>query len=106
MSNEADILVVGNSGERMTVEIRRTFRHWQVYTLDAPGSLYGRRFRRAYYTDGAEEHKNFERIITFLQGQGEVRHFSTYVPEIDALAHQDAGLLRQIRRSRYPQDWV
>lgn len=102
MSNEADILIVGDPSERFALDIRQKFRHWQVYTLTNPGSVYGRRFRRAYYTDGAESSKNFERVIEFLRANGEVRHLSTYVPETDAQALQDEALLRDIRRSRYP----
>lgn len=104
MSNETDILVVGNSGERFTFEIRTKFRHWQVYSLDAPGALYGRKFRRAYYTDGAEVHKNWDRMAEFLRAQGEVRHLDNYDGGIglDVQAFDDERLLREIRRSRHP----
>jgi hypothetical protein len=102
MSNETDILIVGNSGERFAFDIRTKFRHWQVYTLDSPGALYGRRFRRAYFTNGAVGHKNWLRMYEFLSAQGEVRHILDYEePVVDAQAWDDAVLLREIRRSRY-----
>lgn len=101
MSNEMDVLIVGQSTERFTVEIRRAFRHWQVYSLNNPGALYGRRFRRAYFTEGAQAHHNWERMSEFLSAQGEVRSFESFEPEIDPQEYQDADLLRQIKRSRY-----
>jgi hypothetical protein len=102
MSNETDILIVGSASERFAFEIRTKFRHWQVYTLDVPGSLYGRRFRRAYYTDGAEAHKNWDRMLDVLRSLGEVRHLDTWGPDaVDFQAWEDVKLLREIRQSRY-----
>lgn len=99
-----DILVVGDPAERYAVEIRKAFRYWQVYSLTAPGALWARRFRRAYYTDGAETHANFERMVEVLRSKGEVRHLSTYAPDapVDYQTWEDAKLLREIRRSRFP----
>jgi hypothetical protein len=112
MSNETDILIVGHSQERFTTEIRQAFRHWQVYSADAPFALHGRKFRNAYYTEGLLAHPRGQ--ATFLTAQlaagtcgGQVLPFSQYEePTVDTEAFEDAVLVSQLRRSRYAQDWV
>lgn len=112
MSPETDILIVGRSQERFTTEIRLAFRHWQVYTADAPFALHGRKFRRAYYTEGLLAHPRGQSVYLIASMQagtcgGELLPFSEYTePAIDAQAFEDAVLVSDLRRSRHAQDWV
>lgn len=112
MSPETDILIVGDSAERFQVEIRRAFRHWQVYTCEVPGALIGRKFRRAYYTDAAGLHRHFPGVLEILKKNNEyvasVLPFATYEEptSIDPQDFEDAVLASELRRARYAQDWV
>ena len=103
MSNELDILIVGDNDERFTVEIRTAFRHWQVYSARAPHALYGRQFRRAYYTGGATTVSGSASLLDALRAHGDVLPFSDYEPGslIDAQAWEDEAMLREIRRALY-----
>lgn len=103
MSNEIDILIVGDNSERFSTEIMTSFRHWQVYSVRSPHALRGRTFRRAYFTEGATQVKGSVALLDELTAHGEVLPFSEYKPEvIDARAWEDVKMLREIRRGRYP----
>jgi hypothetical protein len=107
MSNELDILIVGYGNERFSTDIRRAFRHWQVYSCASPHALYGRRFRRAYFTEGAMQHPAWNRVHATLNAaaiklRGEVLPFETFAPEYDVQTFEDAMALRDLRRSRHP----
>lgn len=106
MSNELDILVVGYNDERFTTEIRQAFRHWQVYSCGAPHALYGRRFRRAYFTDGVLLHQHGRGILTFLRGVNgadAVAHLDYYSPDYTAFTEQQSEDLRVLRRARHSE---
>ena len=108
MSSELDILIVGHNEERFSTDIRQAFRHWQVYSVAAPHALMGRRFRRAYVTEGAYDHHRWSRVGAELdrylkfRPESEVLPFSDYRPEYSAITVGEADDLRQIRRSRHP----
>ncbi len=107
MSHETDILIVGYSQERFTVEIRRAFRHWQVYSVANPMAIEGRHFRRAYYTEGAVEHPRWEMVNATLvanavRSGGEVLPFEQYEePTVDLVSWEDQVLVSNLRRARY-----
>ena len=103
MSNELDILIVGDRDERFTTEARLAFRHWQVYSVTAPLRLYGRQARVAYYTEGAETMNGWRTVQEHLRaGNVELRPWATYKPDvIDAASYKDTAMLRDIRRSRH-----
>lgn len=107
MSNELDILIVGYNQERFSTEIRQAFRHWQVYSVSSPHALHGRRFRRAYVTQGAVDHPGWPRLNSMLVAAseivgGEVIRFDHFQPEYDVQTFEDAIALRDLRRSRHP----
>lgn len=111
MSKETDILIVGYNHERFAPEIRTAFRHWQVYNVAAPHALHGRRFTRAYVTEGAIAHPSWWRINSMLVAAceivgGEVLPFSQYVEPEPEDNIEDAVLVSQLRRNRHSQDWV
>ncbi|ONI83464.1 hypothetical protein ALI22I_33725 [Saccharothrix sp. ALI-22-I] len=103
LAHEADILIVGFREERLDFQ---QFRHQQVYAAASPltRQLIGRRFRRAYYTDGAMRIQGFDRLLEVLhdgiaKGAGEmVVHVTAY----ERLAEHDgdAELLRSLRQAR------
>lgn len=102
MSNELDILIVGDNAERFSHDIRTSFRHWQVYSARAPHALYGRQFRRAYFTEGVTTVSGSALLLDALRGLGEVLPFTDYEPElVDVLSWQDESMLRDLRRARY-----
>lgn len=104
MSNELDILIVGDNAERFTTELRTTFRHWQVYSVRAPHALYGREFRRAYVTEGAYAVKGSALLLDALRAHGEVLPLADYEPDlIDVQSYVDESALRDLRRSRYTE---
>lgn len=110
MSPETDILITAYPNDRLTMEHRRSFRHWQAHAVTAPLSLFGRRFRHAYYTPEAEAHPNWERIRKELEFQafkhpkGKVLPISEYQePSEDELIELEANdsLYRELRRRRH-----
>lgn len=106
MSSELDILVVGYNDERFSTEIRQAFRHWQVYAVAAPHAIKGRRFRRAYFTEGATQHPNWSHVAGHLRRAAVIQDatvmpYSDYRAEYDVQSYQDAQLARAITRSRY-----
>lgn len=103
MSNELDILIVGTNSERFSTEIRQAFRHWQVYNCGSPHALYGRQFRRAYYTEGVMVHRHGAGILDVLRGRGDVLPFEDYKPEYDVQSFEDYQALRAVRRARYAE---
>lgn len=107
MSDEKDILIVGDPRERFATEIRLSFRHWQVYNCVNLFALHGRQFRVAYFTEAARRHKNWPRVLDALGDEGRLLRFCEYEePVADPQDFGDAVLLSTIRRSRHSQDWV
>ncbi|WP_367135862.1 hypothetical protein [Saccharothrix sp. HUAS TT1] len=82
LAPETDILIVGFTEERRAYP---QFRHWQVYAASAPLTmmLSGRRFRRAYFTDGAQRMKGFDRLADTL-------HDRVAKGEADMIVHVSA----------------
>lgn len=113
MSPETDILIVGIYTERFTTEIQLAFRHWQVYTCASPFSVYGRKFRHAYYTPEATKHSGWHAVRKVLEESVE-RHGGKLLPfaeyeeptSLDFQDWEDAVLASDLRRARYAQDWV
>lgn len=103
MSNELDILIVASNTERFAPEIRTAFRHWQVYQCASPHALWGRTFRRAYFTEAVMGHVYGPSILNKLRERGEVVSFEDYQPEVGPLTAAQAEDLRQIRRARYAE---
>lgn len=110
LAHEADILIVGFPEERRSYP---QFRHQQVFAASSPlmARLMGRRFRRAYFTDGAQRIRGFDRLLEMLhngiaKGTGEM---AVHVTAYERLAEADKGfaeeapnieLVRGLRQAR------